>query len=295
MIDAHRNGTTMQSKSYRGKHNHLLRRIGERVIDTALLHGLVARFTHGFNLQGTLGVTHHKLALPPEKKPAQPLRIAFASDFHAGPTTHPAIFLQLFSEIERQKPDLLLLGGDFVSGNTKYVSVLTPLLAACRPTLGKYAVFGNHDLWLNDAHLSEALNSAGVEVMVNRHAALPAPFANISICGIDDPWTGEPDIGAAFAGAQSTRILLMHAPDGLLFVGQHKFDIAFAGHTHGGQIVLSDGNPIVMPRGPLCRQYCYGRYGIDGNGDLIVSRGVGCSTLPLRINADPELVILDVH
>ena len=285
----------MSSKAYRGKHNHLLRRVGERVLDTVLLQGHVARWAHRIRLQGKLGVTHHALTLPPERRLASPLRIAFASDFHAGPTTHPEIFSDLFREIERQQPDLLLLGGDFVSGKAHYIAAFTRELAACRPRLGKFAVFGNHDLWVDDGHLGDTLGKAGVEVLTNRHTALPAPFANVSICGIDDPWTGAPDFDAAFHGAQATRILLMHAPDGLLLANEHKFDLAFAGHTHGGQIVFPDGNPIVLPSGPLCRKYSYGRYPIAGNGDLVVSRGIGCSTVPLRINADPELVILDMQ
>ena len=46
-----------------------------------------------------------------------------------------------------------------------------------------------------------------------------------------------------------------------------------------------------MPQGPLSRPYYYARFKVPGNGDLIVSRGVGCSGIPVRINADPELVI----
>ncbi len=87
----------------------------------------------------------------------------------------------------------------------------------------------------------------------------------------------------------------MHAPDGLLLLGRHKFDVAFAGHTHGGQVALKDGTPIVLPNGPLCRQYHYGRFEIEQNGSLVVSRGVGCSTLPVRLNADPELVIVSLQ
>ncbi|HSY28557.1 MAG TPA: metallophosphoesterase, partial [Burkholderiaceae bacterium] len=91
------------------------------------------------------------------------------------------------------------------------------------------------------------------------------------------------------------RILLMHSPDGMLLLDGEKFDVGFAGHTHGGQIALDDGTPIIVPHGPLCRQYCYGRYDINNNSSLIVSRGVGCSTLPIRINADPELVICKIY
>jgi predicted MPP superfamily phosphohydrolase len=132
---------------------------------------------------------------------------------------------------------------------------------------------------------------AGVSMLVNQAVTLPAPFDDVSICGMDDPWSGVPDGKATFAGAAATRILLVHAPDGLLMLGGHRFDVGFAGHTHGGQIALRDGTPIVMPQGPLSRPLYYGRFPVVDNGDLIVSRGVGCGGIPVRINADPELVI----
>ena len=91
-------------------------------------------------------------------------------------------------------------------------------------------------------------------------------------------------------GALSYRCGL-HAPDGLLMLDGERYDVGFAGHTHGGQIALRDGTPLVMPTGPLSRPYHCGRFPVRGNGELIVSRGVGCSGVPVRINADPELVI----
>jgi predicted MPP superfamily phosphohydrolase len=132
---------------------------------------------------------------------------------------------------------------------------------------------------------------AGVTLLINPNLRLPAPYDAISLCGIDDPWTGEPDAQAAFEGAQPTRIFLTHAPDGLLFTKDLHFDLAFAGHTHGGQIVPPSGKPMVLPHGPLSRSYPYGSFDLEDNSTLVVSRGVGCSTLPVRINADPELVI----
>ncbi|MES2070141.1 MAG: metallophosphoesterase [Pseudomonadota bacterium] len=265
--------------------------MGELALDTVLLKGHVARLSYQWGMHGRLGVTRHEISLSEDRRLPKPLTVAFASDFHAGPTTHPGIFSELFEQIAAHQPDVLLLGGDFVSCRAEYIAELADGLARCRPALGKYAVFGNHDLWTDDRHLQRELATAGVEVLVNRSISLPAPFHAVSICGMDDPWTGEADAGSAFKDAGATRILLMHAPDGLLLLGEEKFDVGFAGHTHGGQVALSDGTPILIPHGPLCREYCHGRYEVEGNGSLIVSRGVGCSTMPIRINADPELVI----
>jgi predicted MPP superfamily phosphohydrolase len=276
---------------HRGKHDTPLRRAGESVLDIVLLRGLAARLSYVCGMHGRLGVTRHEITLDASAPLPRPLTIAFASDFHAGPTTDPAIFASMFEEIERQQPDVLLLGGDFVSFKARYLPVLAAGLARCVAPLGKYAVFGNHDLWTDDASMERMLAAAGVEVLVNRNTVLPAPFESVSVCGMDNPWTGAPDAALTFDGAAAVRLLLMHAPDGLLLTGAHRFDVGFAGHTHGGQIARRDGTPLLLPAGPLCRQYYHGRYEVRGNGPLIVSRGIGCSTLPVRINADPELVI----
>lgn len=279
---------------HRGKHNRLWRRLGEAILDLLLLNGLIAKLSHLIGLHGQLSVTHYEIESMAQSEEAQlprSLKIAFLTDLHAGSTTDSTFFEQAFSAIAQAKPDLLLLGGDFISCKAKYISQIMPHLSACEAPLGKFAVFGNHDLWTDDAYLRDRLHEAGVQVLINRQVRLPAPFEMVSVCGIDDPWTGEADAALAFKDAQAIRLLLMHAPDGLLLLGEEKFDFAFAGHTHGGQVALKDGTPILLPHGPLSREYHYGFFDVVGNGKLIVSRGLGCSNLPVRINADPELVL----
>jgi predicted MPP superfamily phosphohydrolase len=279
----------------RSKRYSRLHHGAEALLDLAMLGGLVSALSYHVGLHGRMGVTRHTLTLPPERRLPRPLKIAFASDFHAGRPTHPAIFADLFAQIAVEQPDVLLLGGDYVTGPARHAAGLCPGLAACHPPLGKFAVFGNHDLSTDDRLIARLFEDAGVTMLVNRAATLPAPFDSVSICGMDDPWTGAPDADATFDGAAATRVLLVHAPDGLLILDGQRYDIGFAGHTHGGQIALRDGTPIVMPQGPLSRPYYYGRFPVEGNGDLIVSRGVGCSGIPVRINADPELVICTVQ
>jgi predicted MPP superfamily phosphohydrolase len=83
----------------------------------------------------------------------------------------------------------------------------------------------------------------------------------------------------------------MHAPSGLLDLGEERFDLALCGHTHGGQLALPGGIPIVVPQGPLSRRYARGRFPVGDAGTLVVSVGLGCVVLPLRTFADPEIVI----
>jgi predicted MPP superfamily phosphohydrolase len=275
----------------RHKHQRPIRNATERFLNTVLRTGRLAGLSYRLGGLGRVGVTYHEVELEPERRLAEPLRIGFASDFHAGPTTHPALFDDLLAAIRAERPDVLLLGGDYVSFDAHNVGGLAAFLAGARAPLGTYAVIGNHDIWNGRAVVEDALRASGAEVLVNRNAALPAPFGHVSVCGIDDPWTGQPSAGAAFAGAGAVRIYLMHSPDGLFRLERQRFDVGFAGHTHGGQIALPDGAPLFRPSGPCSREFTYGRYDLPDNGPLIVSRGVGCSGIPLRLNADPELLI----
>jgi predicted MPP superfamily phosphohydrolase len=260
-------------------------------VDAALLNGFIAKWSYRFGFHGKFGVTPHEIQVPEEKGLPRPLTLAFASDFHAGPSTHPELFTTVVDELIGLQPDVILLGGDYVSCKARDVDVLIDGLSRCKPPLGKYAVLGNHDLWSDDEYITRRLAIAGVEVLVNRCFPLPPPFDCVSICGIDDPWTGRADVAGAFNGTSPIRIFLSHSPDGLLLLDSEQFDVGFAGHTHGGQVARRDGTPIISAGGPLSRTYGRGRFEIPGRGPLIVSRGIGCSSLPVRINADPELVV----
>jgi predicted MPP superfamily phosphohydrolase len=275
----------------RGKHNSRYRRFSEAFFITSLLGGRVTRWSYRWGLHGKLRVTRYEFRVPHANQLPRPVVLAFASDLHAGPTTHPATFSTLADELRELRPDVLLLGGDYVTGEATNIHALADVLSRCDAPLGKYGVLGNHDLWTDDDYIKEQLASAGVTMLVNSNRALPAPFDNVSICGIDDPWTGTADVGKAFAGSGPVRVFLTHSPDGLLLVRGEHFNVGLAGHTHGGQVAFPNGTPILSAGGPLARTYGRGRFEIAGNGPLIVSRGIGCSNLPIRLNADPELIV----
>jgi predicted MPP superfamily phosphohydrolase len=219
------------------------------------------------------------------------LRIVFASDFHAGPATAAPLLERAVEQIGTLQPDVLLLGGDFVSIDPAHGACLFERLARLHGPLGRYAVLGNHDHWSGAPAVVAQLQDAGVELLTNRSVRLPPPFEAVTISGLDDYTSGEPDGAAAFAGAGDIRVVLMHQPSGLEQIGDRPFDVALCGHTHGGQIAWRGGVPLMVASGPLSRQYNAGRYVLPGERTLIVSRGVGCGTLPIRINAPSSVVL----
>jgi len=116
-----------------------------------------------------------------------------------------------------------------------------------------------------ERQLTQLLAAAGVEILVNRNVTLPRPSTLVSICGIDDPWTGSADVAQAFKDRNSDRIFLTHSPDGLLLLGDEKFDGRICGHTHGGQIALPDELRSLSRRDPSAALIA-GQIRSKGNG-----------------------------
>ena len=251
-------------------------------------------------LQGRISVRTNIVRVSTHSPLPRPVRVAFASDFHAGATTHPQMLVDACRALAALEPDVLLLGGDFVSVRAQYMAELTAALTLVAAPHGCFAVLGNHDLRANAAQVAAGLSAGGIELLVNRHVALTIDGCVLSICGLDDPIRGQPRADVAMNGAPGIRIVLMHSPDGLLSIGARAFAVAVCGHTHGGQVALPNGTPLLLPKGRLSRRYPSGRFDLaDGEGGgirtLIVSRGVGCSTLPIRLFAPPEVHLISLE
>lgn len=273
------------------------RRRIEMILDRCFRPGRwAARACYSVGLQAGRPVRVDRRVMPVTRvNGARPLRVAFASDFHAGATTASRLLSDACAELETLRPDVLLLGGDFVSVRADDIHALAAMLAKVHAPLGKFGVFGNHDLRANRQVLADALAAAGVRMLVNEVVRLPAPHDDVSIAGLDDPIRGTPR-GEILDAADGFRILLMHAPDGLLAAGNRHYDLALCGHTHGGQIVLPGGAIPYLPHGALSREYPVGLFtlGPDRNRRLLVSRGVGCSTVPVRIGCPSEVHVITI-
>jgi predicted MPP superfamily phosphohydrolase len=282
-----------------GRARHLTprKKLAEVWWDTLYAGAWPARLARPMGLQGRFGVATHEVALPGREPGRPPLRVAFASDFHAGPSTAPSLVADACRALADARPDLLLLGGDYVAFHARHVDALARQLARVPAPLGKLAVLGNHDLIGDDAYIVRRLAEAGVRTLVNERARLPAPHDDVWVCGLDDYGQGTPDADAAFADTDGVRLLLMHSPDGLAVAGAHRWAMGFCGHVHGGQFVLPGGRILVTHSTPYSKRYVRaGLVEVDAPGGgtrpLLVSRGVGQGNLPLRRGADPQVHVV---
>lgn len=269
----------------------------ERLYDMLYAGGWPSWLAKPLGLQGQLHLTTHRLMVANEGAPIPPLRIAFASDLHGGPGTHPATIRRACRLLAEAKPQVLLLGGDFVSFHARHVEGVLEAIDQIDAPLGRFAVLGNHDLIADDAWLVQRLQTIGVRTLVNENVRLAAPYDRLWVCGLDNTEQGTPDGRCALAGADGIRLVLMHSPDGLTALGDEPFAVTFTGHVHGGQFVLPGGRSLIGVKGPLSQRYLDGglfELGSPGERILLVSRGIGQGSLPMRFRADPEVHICDV-
>jgi predicted MPP superfamily phosphohydrolase len=269
----------------------------ERLYDLAYAGGWPSWLARPLGLQGRLRVSRHAFTIGVPGTALPPLRVAFVSDLHGGPGTHVATIREACRILADGRPHLLLLGGDFVSFHARHVDGVLAAIAEIDAPLGRLAVLGNHDLIADDEYVVRRLADVGVRTLVNENVRLPAPWDALWVCGLDNTEQGLPDGARALAGADGTRLILMHSPDGLTALGDEPFAVAFTGHVHGGQFVLPGGTSLISAKGPLSQRYLYGgvfELGPRGERVLLVSRGIGQGSLPLRFRADPEVHVCEL-
>ncbi len=277
------------SSSGRGTSYTRLRGVVESALEVAYRGGWPARVWG--RLPGTchVHVIRRTFGVLPRGTPA--LRIGYASDLHAGPTTPTALLERAADALAEEELDVLLLGGDFV-----FLEVTPAKLDALERFVQRakakrtLAVLGNHDLWTHHHAIERALVRAGAELIVNRSVRLAPHHAAVAIVGLDDPWTGVPDAERAFHGADDAalRIVLCHSPDGVPLAAGRNVSLYCCGHTHGGHVAAPWG-ALYVP-GPLGKTMSSGFHEAFGTR-VFVSRGLGGIELPVRTFAPPDVAV----
>jgi predicted MPP superfamily phosphohydrolase len=206
--------------------------------------------------------------------------------------------LQLVAElVMAQKPDVLVITGDFLKGRSftesarqgikDLIRVLLPLAAS----VPSFAVLGNHDYRTNPDAIREMLRLCKITDLTNTVFTLQREGGNLYLCGVDDVRHGDvrPNDVIAQLEENGFAILLAHEPDFAdISAATGKFDLQISGHSHGGQIVIPFYGPPRLPDSG--RKYPSGLYKV---GDMFqyTNRGVGTDRIAIRINCPPEITI----
>ena len=216
-------------------------------------------------------------------------RLVCLSDFHLYPYIRPGFVRKAVRAVNRLAPDLVCLLGDYVLEGSGAILELAPVLAGLEAKYGVLAAMGNHDLWTNAQVVRAGLEESGIPVLVNEGIALRVGQGALYVAGLDDAWSGEPDLAAALADAPEgvPVVLMAHEPD---FADEWSVDervsLQLSGHSHGGQVRLPGLGIPMLPR--YARRYPAGLYRVNGMW-LYTTRGVGMVGPPERFNCRPEI------
>ena len=300
--------------------SHPRREVSLRPLGTTLavlLGGVALLFAYGTAIEPRLmlDVEEHDAPVPGLPPEWEGRRVAVLADFQVGMWwDNEGMARRAVREAIRRRPAVVLLAGDFIYKPDRSpgelvrqaVELVRPLAAAGIPT---YAVLGNHDWGLNHRDGSRnaeaarmvraALEEAGIPVLDNR--AVPVGRGgSLHLVGIGSEWAGDDDVARALGGLppEAPRIVFMHNPDTFREIPAGAAPLAVAGHTHGGQIaipLLPRWSWLALAKKDEVHADGWIRgYGAPGNR-LYVNRGIGFSTLPVRINTVPELTVFTLR
>lgn len=211
---------------------------------------------------------------------------------------------KLIRRLKDEAPDIIVITGDFVDSSHTDFDVSMEFINQAKEIAPIYYVTGNHEAWLeNYSELESKLADAGVHMMDDKAEWLEKGNSKINLVGIQDPDFVERD---TFGGIQESilitkltpllntdfyNIVLCHRPE--LFDGyvQTQADLVLTGHAHGGQVRIPFVGGLVAPNQGFFPEYTEGVYH-QNKTDMVVSRGLGNSIIPIRINNMPELVMI---
>jgi uncharacterized protein len=263
----------------------------------AALKGLLATTVGALTGAGTYGVgfERHQLEVTDASVPVSGLapaldglRVGLITDIHHSRMVPAADVSKAVDLMAAARPDLIVLGGDYVTwGERAYVKPVADLLAPLSAPHGVFAILGNHD---DDRDMPAALIAKGFAVLKDQRTRVEIRGEGLELAGIRF-WTRKStDIARVLRRAKDTVILLAHDPRRLTEAAALDVPIVLSGHTHGGQVVVPGMGAIARRSFPIVAGI-----GQKDNSSIFVSRGVGTVYVPVRINCPPEVAVITLR
>jgi uncharacterized protein len=220
-------------------------------------------------------------------------RILHLSDLHID--FLPELVSQTQRLVRDLDVDLAVLTGDYHARygqeDAELARPYAEIFSAIRARDGIVGILGNHD----SAGIADILSSLGATILVNESVALHRDGAELCLTGTDDVhhyWTPAAKQALEAAPRDRLRIALVHTSELAEAASRLGYALYLTGHTHGGQICLPGGYPVITMG--MRRAYSAGLWQI---GRMVghTSRGVGTSSVPLRFNCPSEIALITLH
>lgn len=262
-----------------------------------LLMGVSAAAATGWLLWGNTAITttKHHILHPAVPRSFDGFRIAHITDFHNasfGKDHH-----RLVKALKAAKPDIIAITGDMLDARRTDIPQAVSFGAEAVKIAPCYYVMGNHEARIPSYPVfEEELRRVGVHVLRSEIAELEREGEYLTIIGIDDPGASDTfaeDIIRMRKAARGFSLLLSHRPERFETYYDAGVHLALCGHAHGGQARLPFIGGVIAPHQGFFPKYDSGLY-TKGDTRMILSRGLGNSLCPLRLNNRPELIVAEL-
>ena len=250
-----------------------------------------------------LVVTTYQIASPKIPQDFHGFRIAQVADLHN--TQFGENNSELLSLLRESQPDIIVFTGDQVDTSRRDIQVVLSFVREAVKIAPCYLVTGNHEGNVPEIEqLNEDLRAAGVILMDHTALELQQGGSVVTLLGLGDPTMDDRFVTMGQQGSaddalsklnwnnDTYSILLSHHPEFMKLYSKYGVDVALCGHAHGGQVRIGDVG-IIAPHQGLFPKYDAGQYTL-GNTTMILSRGLGNSRFPWRVNNPPELVVIEL-
>ncbi|MBR4291796.1 MAG: metallophosphoesterase [Oscillospiraceae bacterium] len=230
-------------------------------------------------------------------------RIAQVSDLHNAQLGNQNE--TLLAMLKKAEPNMIAITGDLVDSRNTDIEIALQFAHDAVQIAPCYYVTGNHESRISEyEELKAGLEALGVTVLENMCIEIECNGESIALAGVDDPaFQTDQLLGDAAARIQRNleplvnqehyTVLLSHRPELFAVYVQHGVDLVLAGHAHGGQFRLPVVGGIYAPGQGFFPVFDAGVY-TENATNMVVSRGIGNSIFPFRINNRPELVLIEL-
>jgi len=258
----------------------------------AFLLKITGYYHNGYANAKTIHVNEISLKFPNLPAAFNGFRILHLSDLHID--SIPGFASLIIHKIKDLKFDICLLTGDYrrdISGS--FSRILKPVMILSKyiqAHYGTFAVLGNHDTYL----MAQYERESGMQLLINESVEIIKDGQKLLITGTDDPFNffTEPALLCLGTRGYDFKIAMVHTSELAGVASENKYDLYLCGHTHGGQICLKEGMPLISHQFEG-KQYNQGTWRV-GNMTGFTSKGAGVSGLPVRFNCQAEVTLINL-